>query len=169
MTGGFTGSVDFNPGPGVASRVAEGSSDCFIIELDSSGSFKWVKTWGGTGLDSATGIALDDGGNIAVTGSFDDTIDLNPGPGTSLYYTNGADDAFLLKLDGSGGFLWGASWGGPGEESVYGISIDNIDNIYVTGSFFNSVDFDPGEGDEVFSSNGFADAFASKFPPDGIW
>ncbi len=59
------------------------------------------------------------------------------------------------------------SWGGIGEDRCNGVAVDTWGNIYATGYFVDTVDFDPGSGDASETANGYYDIFLSKFSNDG--
>ena len=68
---------------------------------------------GGTGIDSGYSITVDGSGNVYTTGSFQDSVDFDPGVGTYNLSSNGSNDIFVQKMDESGNFLWAKSfWGG---------------------------------------------------------
>jgi hypothetical protein len=75
----------------------------------------------------------------------------------------------VTKFDSSGGFIWARTWGGSGGFYGYKPAVDGSGNIYVTGGFGDTVDFDPGPGIDIHISNGIGDVYLSKFPPDGNW
>jgi len=97
-----------------------GSDDVFILKYDSSGNLQWDKTWGGSGPDYASGIALDPSGKAYITG-------------TTWSYGAGSTDVFLLKYDLSGNLLWDKTWGGSSGESGREITVDDSGNAYITG------------------------------------
>ena len=45
--GGFSGTVDFNPGSGIYNLTSIGDNDLFVSKLDSAGNFIWAKQIGG--------------------------------------------------------------------------------------------------------------------------
>jgi PKD repeat protein len=45
-----------------------GSTEIFLLKYDASGNLLWQKTWGGSGTEGGTGIAVDGLGQIYVTG-----------------------------------------------------------------------------------------------------
>src|SRR5207253_7058932 len=55
----------------------------------------------------------------------------------------GGNDAFLLKLGFNGNFLFAAQAGSSAAESVNGVATDKSGNVYATGTFAGSIDFDP--------------------------
>ncbi|MEZ4721747.1 MAG: SBBP repeat-containing protein [Flavobacteriales bacterium] len=162
VTGYFEGMVDFDPGIGVQNRTSSGFSDIFVQKLDSSGNFIWVQSFGGTSRDYATAVATDDSGNIYATGTFLGTVDFDPGVGTTNLTSSGLNDIFVQKLDGSGNFVWAQTFGGGDNESSYSISLDGSGNVYTTGSFNGTVDFDPSQGIANLTSLGSTDIFVHK-------
>jgi protein involved in ribonucleotide reduction len=147
-TGSFDGvSTDFNPGAGPDSVLLLNSANgtAFIQKLDSSGVFKWAKNFNATTSSIVAGY----NGNIYTTGSFSGTADLNPGPGPdsvfNLMSTSG-NDAFIQKLDSSGSFVWAGQFGVNGNETGHSITVDDLKNIYVSGQYTGTQDFDPGTG-----------------------
>lgn len=145
-TGLFLETVDFDPGTAVY-ELSASEADVFILKLDINGDFIWVKTIGGNEYsDFGKGIAVDESCNIYVTGVFSDTVDFDPGTGIfSLSATN--EDPFILKLDKDGEFIWAGSFAGNEEGSFSAggeaIVLDRWNNIYTTGIFRDTTDFDP--------------------------
>jgi len=91
--------------------------------------------------NNSTGIAVDSAGNVYITGFFRATVDFDPGRQTFELTSNGDMDAFLCKFDPDGRFGWAVTWGGYGRDQTSDIDIDDSGNIYVTGWFMNTVDF----------------------------
>jgi len=175
ITGTFKDTVDFDPGGGVVNKTATGAKDCFLSKFNSSGTFQWVLTWGGIGDDLATGLALDNLGGIYVTGSFYDTVDFDPGSGTQNQNSHGGTDAFLNKLDSSGTFQWVRTWGGISADQGLAVASTAAGNVYVTGSYMETVDFDTGSGSDSHTStnspdgHSTSDVFVSAFNSAGVY
>jgi len=146
FSGTFSGSVDFTPEtPGNTAYTSWYKS--FILKLDVDGNFLWVKI-----LDAYKCITtLDEFGDLIATGTFLYDFDVDPGTGTSMLYNNGVSDVYILKIDSNANFIWGTSFGGIHSDHVTSISTDEIGNLYIYGSFENSVDFDPGLGNHTLS------------------
>ena len=143
--GGFSGTVDFNPGSGIYNLTSIGDHDIFVSKLDSAGNFIWAKQIGGQLYPSHYDLALDTAGNTHITGTFWGIVDFDPGAGIFNLNTIGTQDLFVLKLDSFGNFIWAKQIGGS-QASVEGtsISLDDLGNIYTTGYTSDTVDFDPG-------------------------
>ncbi len=148
-TAGFFESIaDFDPSPSSFTMVSlptTGYTDIFISKLDASGNFVWAKQMGGTDNDLAFSLALDPSGNILTTGGFKGTSDFDPGIGTYTL-TSSASSNFISKLDPSGNFLWAKQFVTSYLDYAYSVATDASGNIYTTGSFGGTTDFDPGVG-----------------------
>ena len=166
-TGNFVGTVDFDPGAGVFNLVSNGSNDIFITKLDVNGNFVWAKSIGGSASDYGKGIALDGSGNIYLTGYYSNiTVDFDPGIGVFNLSNLGGQDIFILKLDNGGNFVWAKQFGNSNSvEEGNSIAIDVSGNVYTTGFFQGTMDFDPGAG--VFNLSATPGAFVSKLDMNG--
>jgi hypothetical protein len=164
ITGHFMGTVDFDPGGGDP-HASNGERDVFLSKFDSSGNYEWARVWGGSGNDRGDGVAADGSGNVYITGYFNDIVDFDPGGGDP-HISNGKADVFLSEFDSSGNFKGAWTWGGSGNDQGKGVATDSSGNVYVTGNFWYTVDFDPGGGDP-HTSNGGNDVFLSKFDSIG--
>ena len=169
VTGWFGDTVDFDPGAGADIHTCNGILDAYLSKFDSSGTFLWAKTWGGSGEDLSRSVATDGSGNTFVTGWFGDTVDFDPGAGVDNHTSNGSGDPYLTKFDSSGTFQWANTWGGSNVDMCWGAAVDGSGNVYVTGSFQLTADFDPGSGVENHVSNGNHDAFLGKFDSSGAF
>jgi len=170
-TGSFFYTVDFDPGPGTNNLISNGNKDIYILKLDSGGNFLWVKQIGEAGDEEGQCITRDNSGNLYITGRFTETVDFDPGTGTANLNSNGIYDIFILKLDANGNFLWAKNPAGVDNDMGYSITTDNSGNVYATGRFKETVDFDPGPGTFNLNSNGSYDAFILKLDANGnfLW
>ena len=97
-----------------------------------------------TGFDTASSVKLDNASNQYVCGTFNGTVDFDPGPGTrNLINADSNDDAFLAKYTPSGQLLWVGQLVGSRANSL---TLDSSGNVLVTGSFPGTTDFDLGPG-----------------------
>lgn len=170
-TGSYEGTVDFDPGTGIYNLTALGEHDIFISKLGPSGNLIWAKSIGGSSFDRSSAIELDAEGKIYITGGFVETADFDPGYGTYQLTSAGAEDAFVLKLDSSGQFIWAKQLGGNFGDLGRSIAVDNDGNVYTTGEFYGTADFDPGSEIYNLSAAGWFDAYISKLDSAGnfVW
>lgn len=176
VVGPFQNSVDFDPGPGVETLVSKGFYDLFILKLDRRGNFVWVKGIGGNlGSDVAKAVVCDPygNGNIFITGDFIGTVDFDPGAAIANLSSAGSNDNFVLKFDKDGNYIWARAIRGSSNAGSNFLAVDpnGSGNIYVTGLFTGTADFDPGTGVFNLSSNGSFDIFVLKLNGEGdfVW
>jgi len=166
VAGDFHGVVDFDPGPSVFNLVAwELAFDAFLVRLSTNGNFIWARQFGSNDEDHAIAVATDQGANAYLIGSFRLTVDFDPGPGTALLESEGGYDAFVVKLGQAGDFNWAARFGGTDSDFHdygVGIAVDGAGNVYATGAFWGTTDFDPGPGTFLLTCSGDLDGFIVK-------
>lgn len=171
LIGNFQNSVDFDPGIGLHVLTSAGDDDIFITKTSPSGEVFWAKRIGGHGKDHATSIAMDQEGNVILTGSFHETADFDPGP-NGFPLSAGVDgDAFITKLDQNGEFIWAIQITGDGFNEIRSVKTDVLNTIFVTGLFENTADFDPTNGSSLQTSKGLDDIFLARYSSEGhlIW
>ena len=169
--GSFRATVDFDPGAGVSNLTPAGNDDVFVSKLDSNGDFVWAKQLGSTSWEYARDVAVDAAGNVYTVGSFNGTVDFDPGAGVFNLTSLGNDDVFVSKLDSNGDFVWAKQLGSTDSERAEGLAVDAAGNVYTVGSFRATVDFDPGAGVSNLTPAGSNDVFVSKLDSNGdfVW
>ncbi|MBL7921803.1 MAG: T9SS type A sorting domain-containing protein [Bacteroidia bacterium] len=177
----FQYSGDFDPGPTVLTFTAtSGNIEIVINKMDAAGNHIWAKQFQTVNTPTAafsSGLAslkVDGSGNVYVTGSFNNTIDFDPGPGTFTLSSNATQnvaDVFFCKLDATGNFAWAKQIGDLNmNEEGHSIAIDASGNIFFTGNFNSTIDFDPGPATFTLSTSTYC-GFISKMDNAGnfLW
>lgn len=168
-TGQFGGTADFNPGSAVFNLTSAGASDVFVSKLDAAGNFLWAVRVGGTTNDIGRTVKVDGSGNIYIAGEFTGTVDFNPGAAAFPLTSLGNEDGFILKLDPDGNFIWAVRMGGTGTDRATALTIDATGNIYTTGGFAGTVDFNPGAGTFDLTAAGTSDTFVLRLSSAGAF
>jgi streptogramin lyase len=183
LTGGFTGSTDFDPGKGKYNMsTARGKYDAYLLVLDANGSF--VRALDLPSFGTGIGITVDSSGNDYIAGGAAVAVKINaankvvwttkvPG-GTSTdaawaiavddsgaVYVTGmlslsgqpSQEAFVWKLDGNTGQFLQTTYFGPGEGMGKAIVVEGTGTIRVAGWFQGTVDFDPTSGTDIHSGH----------------
>jgi hypothetical protein len=173
ITGTFNYTADFDPSENVFNLVGSPTGSGFVCNLDSFGNFIWAKQFSGPNIMDVNTIALDSQGNIYTAGYFSESVDFDPGDNNYiLNCTHSGGDMFISKLDNSGNFIWAKQMVGNSYNStVYSLIIDEAQNIYSTGYFKGTVDFNPGVGISTRTSLPSWSIFVSKLDINGnyIW
>ncbi len=171
VAGDFYGKVDFDPSGNIDSISSKGDYDGFIMKLNAAGDLSWVKSIGGKLTDRIYSINLDAIENPIVSGRFEDTVDFNPGIPVYTSITKGGSDVFILKLDTLANFNWVKTIGGKLYDYPANTTIDSFGNIYTTGIFKDTVDFDPGSDVHTLENAKKSDVFFQKLDNSGnfLW
>ena len=133
---GATTSPDF-PTRHAEQSSLQGSRNAFVFKLNPMGDMLVFSTFlGGSGADTANGIAVDTSGNSYVVG---DTTSMNF-PATGFQTANhGSQDAFVAKLSSNGEqLLFGTYLGGAGNDHGGAVAVDSSGSVYVTGNTWSS-------------------------------
>ena len=163
LTGAFYSAMDFNPGVDTDIRVPTGG-DIFIVKLNNDGSYGWTNTIDGVGYGKGNSVRVD-GNNIFLTGTFDGTVDFDPTVDSDYRTSLGDWDIFIAQYSDGGNYLGAVKFGGTSLEGDIGssIAIDSNSNLFLTGRFFDTVDFDPSNNVDSKVSNGDSDIFIMRF------
>ncbi len=176
VVGHFVGTIDFDPGTGVDNHTASSGSgplDAFLMKFDSDGNYIWGESWGGPENVTAFDIVLDGNGYAYITGYFFGTADIDPTSGvdshTASSTSGNVTDAYLIKVDTDGNYIWGATWGANATTYGFDCSVDGSGNPCATGTWQGTVYLDPGASTTPLISNGAGDTFIVRFNSSGVW
>lgn len=174
LTGSFTGTVDFNVSTTAANNlVSSGTTNPFILKMDQNAGYIWAKLIALFDSGYGNSITTDSANNVYVAGGFLGTGDFNPGTPT-LYKTSlGANDIFVLKLDKNGNYVNMQQVGGTLNDNPNTIVADIAGNVFLTGNFSGTVDFNPAPGTgttNVFNLTSVSsDMFLLKIDASGVF
>jgi hypothetical protein len=174
VIGTFSNSFDADPSSSSSTLLTSaGFNDVFVIKIDSSGSFVWAASFGGSMFDGACSVSLDNFNNLYVYGLYFSTIDADPGASNVPIGTLNNMHMSIIKLNSSGQFILAAENASMSSNGAFGVSFktpiafDNLNNIYVAGVFNGSFDANPGTSNTNVVSNGSAnDIFIQKLDPN---
>ncbi len=168
--GVFSGTIDFDPGPGVFEFTSLGDDDIYISKQDEAGNFTWAKQIGAVGDQICTAMKMDGLGNLFFTGHYEYNVDFDPGVGVDILSGNFSSNIFILKLDSSGNYIWAKPLSGNGTHYGYDLCLDDSANIFLTGSFYLAMDTDPNppQSNNLYSNGGY-DIFICKFDSSGAY
>jgi hypothetical protein len=177
IAGSFKTAIDLNPsGAGGKFTVSGVNADIFVAKYDASAKFLWAKQMGGPNVESVNGLHVSSTGTIYMTGSFKFSSDFNPGGSGGALTSAGDADAYVCVLNSSGDFTWVKAMGGFSIDGGNSIMTDAAGNIFSTGSFRATADFNPGADTNtmrsIFNGNDYEfNIYVSKLDPQGnyLW
>lgn len=148
LGGAYSGTVDFDPTNNSNDISSVGNNlDMFMGKINTNGSLGWLKTIGAENTQYFSDIDLDELGNVFFVGTFEDTVDFDPGAGTEIMSAEALYDNFLLKLDNTGDFDYVRTWGGDGYDEPYTMLFDAAGDILISGYYTSTdMEFDPFRG-----------------------
>jgi hypothetical protein len=163
VTGFFSGTINFNTNGGTYNQTGAGY-DIFISKYNTFGNWLWTKViTGANNHDQGYAVQANEDGTVFCTGEFLSTsVDFDPGTAAHTVNVVGGKDAFIVKLDAAGDFMWAKTFGSVGDETGTALCTDTEGNIFMAGNFNGMTDFDPDAGVYNLSANGGTDGFLLK-------
>jgi len=158
---GNTQSRDFPTTPGAFDNDYLGS-DIFIARLNGAGSALSYSTFlGGEDYDSASSLALDDAGNVVLTG-YTGSSEFPTTAGAYDISRNGGSDVFVTQLKADGGsLLYSTFLGQLDHEGASSLALDGEGNVVITGDTYSPY-FPTTFGAYDTSFNGYNDPFIAR-------
>ena len=138
-TGSFYG-PSLSIGPFTLYNPSTYFHDIYLVKLNPNGDVIWAKAAGGNRDDIVNDLAVDQEGNLIITGSFESStfiIDTATVNNLSSNYPVDYKDMFLAKYDSQGNFKWVRSAGGKRDDVGYNVTTDKKNNIIITGQYFS--------------------------------
>jgi hypothetical protein len=131
---------------------------------------RWAEVINNAFTDNIFDLQVDNDHNLVICGQFNGTVDFDPGPAVNAHTSAGGADIFLAKYDSLGNYLWAHHFGtGFLTDEGDRLAIDSSGNIFLTGMFGSTVDFDPSPGNSatISSSGSNRSRFLAKYDVSG--
>lgn len=151
---------------GAYQTIINGTFDFCLLRMASTGARNWCTYYGGTGEEGVVKIYVDGTSNTYLCG---ETYN-SPGLASTLSHqtTNGGgQDLIIAKFHSSGSLSWATYYGGTNNENNPNIVLDNLGNIYASGSTSSTVGIST-VGSHQATIAGSGDAFLVKFNSSGV-
>lgn len=171
ISGGFYGTVDFDPGIGVSNIYSFAQKDIFFAKYTYTGDYIWAKSIGDMGDEDCTSLSVDISGNIYIGGRFDYSVDFDPGIGVYNLVSYG-NQTFFAKYSPLGNMIWAKNLANNSMNPYSPVSnigflqLDDVENVYMMGYFDTDTDFDTGSGTNILSPSTYPNIFFAKYSQD---
>ena len=150
IAGDFQNTVNVGGG----ALATRGAVDAIVASFAPSGVHRWSHSFGASGFDSATGVAVAPDGTAWFTGTFSGATDFGNGMLTPV----GTSDVFVLRYDPAGTLLDASRYGGAGGDRGRDVALDAAGDVFLVGEVGSMVDFG---GGPVASAGLFIASFTS--------
>ncbi len=170
--------VDFDPSAATYSLTATAGPsivNCWVTKLDATGNLIWARAFdvNTNGSGKAT-TKINNSGEVVVGSMFYWIGDFDPNITTYTMTTNTNPTSFITKLDAAGNFAWAMQFrqvSGAARATISDIEVDNLNNIYASGYFVGSIDFDPSVLTYSIDGGSYPSSFIAKYDNSGqfLW
>jgi len=143
----------------------------FFSNIIAQPGLTWQHGIGSTGIDGVVSTTVDANGNVYIVGSFENTVDFNPGTASYLMTAKGLKDAFVAKYNSSGSFQWARAFGGTSFDEAKEVKIDANGDV-VIGGIVNNVGYASTTDDDTcqfYSSTGTVFSVSTHGQVDGVF
>lgn len=143
-----------------------------VTKLTPMGQIIWSKQLGSNNRLIINAISTDAEGAIYTSGFFDGQSDFDPSNSEFIIDVSPSQIcAFLCKWNTDGTFLWAKHFIGSSLITISSSDVDVSGNIYCTGYFRETADFDPSEDEQLLTSGGGDNGFVLKLSTEGnlVW
>ncbi len=167
IIGGFDNyfqSLDFDPTTGSDSLSSATIHNGFVTKMDTAGNYFWSIPLHGQ-QTYLTDIAVDASGNVFVLGGCGPTnFDLDPSQNQSVSPNGYSWLSYIAVYDSMGNYLKHLECNGN-IVNGYRLAIDDVDNLYLGGSYNRVWDFDVFSGVDTIRPFGLGQSFVTKINP----
>jgi hypothetical protein len=137
-------SVDMDPTVNTFTYNIQGGSDSYIMQLNSSGNLNWVNFLNGIGSENAFTLSQNSN-EIVLGGDFSGALGVVSTSTVSVLsntLTAPEADGFIMSFSNSGQYNWANNFNCAGIFSVKHLNISSLGEIYSSGFFYGTADFD---------------------------
>lgn len=167
IAGRFDGITDFDPSAAAATLTSIGAYNGFFAKYTNQGNYMWANQLSGviSGEIDVNDLTLDNLGNLYLSGNYKTSCDFDPSPATTIRSNDGNSDFYVGKYTENGVLLWAIALDGTNDDYARSIAVDANYNVYVAGTFMDSLDTDPSAIDHfvVSSAPGNQDYFVAQY------
>jgi hypothetical protein len=143
-----------------------GNGDAFLAKFSSTGALVWSTYYGGSSQDLTVAIAIDSKLNVIISGV---TYSASNVATSGAYQTSnyGNSDAFLAKFSSAGSLQWSTLFGGTGQDRGWGLGVDSIDDIFMTGPTQSTSNIATSGAYQTSYGGDIWDSYIAKFSSTG--
>jgi hypothetical protein len=167
-TGTYDGNLFIYDQPHISALPSNSSNSSFVLKMDAMGKIRWNRSLATADVDLwADDMLIDADGNIYLQGIFRNDATFSSKMYKGYINSNGDLDFFLCCLNKYGEVMWVKQFGGEESDHCNDFCLDDQSNIYLSGHFYKSVDFDPGVNQHIETAKNGENLFVLKLDKRG--
>jgi len=147
-----------------------GGRNAYYSQFNSDGSYVKTKILPSTSASTSLFISADNNDNVYVSGIFSEATDFYSGSdpiASDIREIDGYSNVYVSKYLPNGDSLWTKTIAINGNEALSGMSLTKNNHLYLTGSYSNTVDFDPSSDNEFSkTASGYKDIYLLLLTPN---
>ena len=149
------------------------SADGYVVKYDTDGVPKWAARITSSSLDGANGVFAHTDGSVYAIGFYRlapaGIFNADGTAFTTLSYSGGVNDVFLVKYNSNGAVQWATRIGGASTDTGRGVAVDSSGNVYITGDFAGTMTVFSADTTAfgTLTSGGSTDSFVVKYNSSG--
>jgi len=135
---------------------SKGQADIYLAQFSSAKEINWLKGFGSERMDYAGDLVVDRLNGAVLTGAINDTVRSDS---VIIEFDGAYSNAFVAQFSDKGKTLWAEQIPGMGTNMAYHTAVDQEGNLFLTGTFRNTIE----SGSSDIASFGSTDVFLAKF------
>ncbi|NQY09184.1 MAG: T9SS type A sorting domain-containing protein [Flavobacteriales bacterium] len=166
VSGVFRGTQDFDSLGTGGVLTAFGDFDIFLMKMDASGDFQWVKQLGGSSGESNIGMGQTPEGDLILVNSVQGAGDYDPSTNDSVLTSSNNTFTTIAKYSDAGDFIWGRVLESTTQVYPQKFTMDKSGSFYISGYVYGTADYDLDSGSYTLQYVG-GETFLVKYDKNG--
>lgn len=168
ITGNYTKSIDIHPGDSILLLNSNGLQNSYLLKVDSSFNYLYSIPIQSDLITVTRNVTVDKFNNFYLGGFFRNTVTLKyANKDTTLSAPGNFSDVFIAKYSSDGVLQWVRQLKGDKDDDISGMVVSNEGTLLVTGYCGGTIDLNPSNGQDLYTTKGVHDAYVVKLNTDG--
>lgn len=168
ITGNYTNSIDVFPGDSILLLNSVGLQNSYLLKIDSNFNYIHSIPIQGDLITCTRNVTVDKYNNYYISGYFRRSITFKfPTKDTILRTPDNFSDVFIAKYNPNGILQWVRQLKGDSDDDVSGMKVSDDGVLFTTGYCEGTIDLNPSNGQDLYTTKGVDDAYVVKLNTDG--
>jgi hypothetical protein len=168
ITGNYTNSIDVFPGDSILLFNSVGLQNSYLLKIDSNFNYIHSIPIQGDFITCTRNVTVDKYNNYYIGGFFRRSITFKfPTKDTILRTPDNYSDVFIAKYNPNGILQWVRQLKSDRDDDISGMKVSDDGVLFTTGYCGGTIDLNPSNGQDIFTTKGVDDAYVVKLSTDG--